>query len=313
MKHIALPVLSYDNNNLSKYLRHIHTLPTLDKDHEYELIRAWQEKKDTKALNIIIKAHLKLVARIAKGYRGYGLPISDLIAEGHIGIMQAANKFNHEKDFRFATYASWWIKSLINEYILNNWSMVKIATTSNHRKLFYNLNKMKEKLGVEGFVKDDEAEKIAQELNLSKEDVILMDQRLAGGDHSLNAKLSDAEGSLLEWQDWVIDETSHHALTYEQKQELDNRLEALREAMKCLDSKEHYVVTHRRLVDDPLTLSEISKEMGVSAERVRQIEVIAFNKLQKAFKRMIAEEIQTNITRRSKYAIFWYLVIFGDK
>ena len=276
-----LPSLTSDAS-LSRYLQDIRKFPMLEKEEEYMLAKAWQEHGDRDSAHQLVTSHLRLVAKIAMGYRGYGLPVAELISEGNLGMMQAVKRFDPERGFRLSTYAMWWIKAAIQEYILRSWSLVKIGTTAAQKKLFFNLRRIKGKLKAidSGGLKPDEIKKIAHQLNVSEDDVVSMDQRMAGGDHSLNAPLKmDGEG---EWQDWLVDEEPDQETAYAESEELAVRRDLMMEAMKSLNEREQNILTERRLRDEPQTLEDLSKVYNISRERVRQIEVRAFEKLQKA-------------------------------
>jgi RNA polymerase sigma-32 factor len=269
----------------------------LEPQEEYMLAKRWQEHEDTDAAQKLVTSHLRLVARIAMGYRGYGLPIGEVISEGNVGLMQAVKRFDPDKGFRLATYAMWWIRAAIQEYILRSWSLVKMGTTAAQKKLFFNLRKLKGQLQAfeEGDLRPDQVETIATKLGVPKEDVISMNRRLAG-DSSLNAPLrADADGGG-EWQDWLVDESTDQESTLVDQEELENRRSYLSEAMDTLTSREKRIFEARRLTDDPLTLEELSTEFGVSRERIRQIEVRAFEKVQKAVKKAaeVAETVQVH-------------------
>jgi len=254
----------------------------LEKGEEYMLAKAWQEHGDRDAAHKLVTSHLRLVAKIAMGYRGYGLPVSELISEGNLGMMQAVKRFDPERGFRLSTYAMWWIKAAMQEYVLRSWSLVKIGTTAAQKKLFFNLRRIKGKLKSleDGSLHPENVAKIADQLNVSEADVLSMDQRMAGGDHSLNAPLKmDGDG---EWQDWLVDEEPDQETAYAQSEELEMRRELMAEAMKSLNEREQKILTERRLRDDPKTLEDLSGVYKISRERVRQIEVRAFEKLQKA-------------------------------
>jgi RNA polymerase sigma-32 factor len=277
----SLPILTPDAS-LSRYLQDIRKFPMLEKEEEYMLAKAWQEHGDRDSAHKLVTSHLRLVAKIAMGYRGYGLPVAELISEGNLGMMQAVKRFDPERGFRLSTYAMWWIRAAIQEYILRSWSLVKIGTTAAQKKLFFNLRRIKGKLKAidGGGLKPDDVKTIAHQLNVSEDDVVSMDQRMAGGDHSLNAPLKmDGEG---EWQDWLVDEEPDQETAYAESEELAVRRDLMLEAMKSLNEREQNILTERRLRDDPKTLEELSKVYKISRERVRQIEVRAFEKLQKA-------------------------------
>jgi RNA polymerase sigma-32 factor len=277
-------------SNLSRYLQEIRTFPMLEPDQEYMLAKRWREHNDSEAAHQLVTSHLRLVAKIAMGYRGYGLPVSELISEGNVGMMQAVKRFEPDRGFRLATYAMWWIRAAIQEYILHSWSLVKMGTTAAQKKLFFNLRKLKGQLQAieEGDLSPENVTKIATELNVSEEDVVNMNRRLAAPDHSLNAPLKiDGDG---EWQDWLVDETDSQEIVLAEAQELSKRRKLLSHAMKSLNSRERHILTERRLKEEPTTLEDLSKEYGISRERVRQIEVRAFEKLQRAIKAQAMEQ-----------------------
>jgi RNA polymerase sigma-32 factor len=283
------------SGGLSRYLEEIRRFPMLEPQEEYMLAKRWQEHEDSQAAQRLVTSHLRLVARIAMGYRGYGLPIGEVISEGNVGLMQAVKRFDPDKGFRLATYAMWWIRAAIQEYILRSWSLVKMGTTAAQKKLFFNLRKLKGQLQAfeEGDLRPDQVEAIATKLGVPEEDVISMNRRLAG-DSSLNAPLrADAEGGG-EWQDWLVDDSSDQESILVDQEELDNRRSYLTEAIDTLTPREKRIFEARRLVDDPLTLEELSSEFGVSRERIRQIEVRAFEKVQKAVKKA-AESAETTV------------------
>jgi RNA polymerase sigma-32 factor len=282
------------SGGLSRYLEEIRRFPMLEPQEEYMLAKRWQEHEDSQAAQRLVTSHLRLVARIAMGYRGYGLPIGEVISEGNVGLMQAVKRFDPDKGFRLATYAMWWIRAAIQEYILRSWSLVKMGTTAAQKKLFFNLRKLKGQLQAfeEGDLRPDQVEAIATKLGVPEEDVISMNRRLAG-DSSLNAPLrADAEGGG-EWQDWLVDESSDQESILVDQEELDNRRSYLSEAIDTLTPREKRIFEARRLIDEPLTLEELSTEFGVSRERIRQIEVRAFEKVQKAVKKA-AETAETS-------------------
>jgi RNA polymerase sigma-32 factor len=270
---------------LSRYLTEIRKFPMLAKDEEFMLAKAWKEHQDPEAAHRLVTSHLRLVAKIAMGYRGYGLPIGEVISEGNVGLMQAVKKFEPDKGFRLATYAMWWIRASIQEYILRSWSLVKMGTTAAQKKLFFNLRKAKSEISAldEGDLRPDQVHQIATKLGVLDEEVISMNRRLSGPDSSLNAPLrSDSES---EWQDWLADEqqVSQETVVAE-NEERSIRMSLLEEAMTELTDRERHILTERRLKDNPTTLEELAAEYGVSRERVRQIEVRAFEKLQKAMR-----------------------------
>lgn len=281
------------DSNLSGYLAQIRKFPILDHEEEYMLATRWRDREDTEAAHKLVTSHLRLVAKIAMGYRGYGLPVAELISEGNVGMMQAVKRFDPERGFRLATYAMWWIRASIQEYILHSWSLVKMGTTAAQKKLFFNLRKMKNKLNAleEGDLSPENVTKIAADLKVAEEDVISMNRRLAAPDNSLNAPLRNDGEAGGEWQDWLVDEEQESQETIvADHQELKARQTMLVEAMKTLNNRERHILTERRLRDEPLTLEELSQEYGVSRERVRQIEVRAFEKLQKTMKNMVIEK-----------------------
>ncbi|NHK28861.1 RNA polymerase sigma factor RpoH [Parvularcula flava] len=277
---------------LSRYLSEIRKFPMLEKDEEYMLAKRFKEHTDPDAAQKLITSHLRLVAKIAMGYRGYGLPVGEVISEGNVGLMQAVKKFDPEKGFRLSTYAMWWIRASIQEYILRSWSLVKIGTTAAQKKLFFNLRKIKGQIDAvdDGDMKPEEVEHIATKLGVTEDEVVSMNRRMSGGDNSLNAPMrNDAEGSS-EWQDWLIDEDAVSAETkLVQSDEFEMRMGLLEQAMADLNEREQKILTERRLTENPKTLEELSAEFNVSRERVRQIEVRAFEKLQKAMKKLDLE------------------------
>ncbi|HXM85486.1 MAG TPA: RNA polymerase sigma factor RpoH [Stellaceae bacterium] len=286
----ALPSISSEGN-LSRYLQEIRKFPMLQPEQEYMLAKRWREHGDRDAAHKLVTSHLRLVAKIAMGYRGYGLPLSELISEGNVGMMQAVKRFDPDRGFRLATYAMWWIRAAIQEYVLHSWSLVKMGTTAAQKKLFFNLRKIKGQLQAidEGDLSPENVRKIATELGVPEEDVVNMNRRLAAPDNSLNAPLrSDSEG---EWQDWLVDESPDQEDRLGERQELGLRRDLLREAMKLLTGRERDILVERRLKDEPATLEDLSEKYGISRERVRQIEVRAFEKLQKAIK---SKAIQNN-------------------
>ena len=270
------------HGGLTRYLEEIRQFPMLEPQQEYMLAKSWREHGDRDAAHQLVTSHLRLVARIAMGYRGYGLPIGEVISEGNVGLMQAVKRFDPDKGFRLATYAMWWIRAAIQEYILRSWSLVKMGTTAAQKKLFFNLRKIKGQLKAleEGDLRPDQVKLIATRLGVTEEDVVSMNRRLAG-DSSLNAPVrNDAESG--EWQDWLVDDTMDQETALAESEERDNRRGMLNDALKGLNARERRVFEARRLAEDPLTLEELSAEFGVSRERIRQIEVRAFEKVQKA-------------------------------
>ena len=263
----------------------------LEQNEEYMLAKSWREHNDMDAAHRLVTSHLRLVAKIAMGYRGYGLPIGELISEGNVGMMQAVKRFDPERGFRLATYAMWWIRASIQEYILHSWSLVKMGTTAAQKKLFFNLRRLKGQMQAieDGDLPPETVEAIAKRLDVSEADVISMNRRLAAPDNSLNAPLrGDAEGG--EWQDWLVDESDSQEKVLGERQELNQRQTMLSAAMKGLNKRERHILTERRLKDEPTTLEELSQKYGISRERVRQIEVRAFEKLQKAMKNAVVEQ-----------------------
>ena len=276
-----LPVLT--DGSLSDYLNEIKKFPMLTSEEEFMLAKAWVDHDDRKSAHRLVTSHLRLAAKIALGYRGYGLPINEVVSEANVGLMQAVKRFDPDKGFRLATYAMWWIKASIQEYILRSWSLVKMGTTSAQKKLFFNLRKAKNRIGVmeDGELHPDNVKSIAENLNVSQDEVISMNRRMGGGDASLNVLVNNNNEGTLEWQDWIEDEDSDHAAKFADKQELDSRRILLKSALTTLNQRECEILTKRKLIDDPLTLEELSNEYNVSRERIRQIEVRAFEKLQK--------------------------------
>ena len=276
-----LPALT--DGSLSDYLNEIKKFPMLTSEEEFMLAKAWVDHDDRKSAHRLVTSHLRLAAKIALGYRGYGLPINEVVSEANVGLMQAVKRFDPDKGFRLATYAMWWIKASIQEYILRSWSLVKMGTTSAQKKLFFNLRKAKNRIGVmeDGELHPDNVKSIAENLNVSQDEVISMNRRMGGGDASLNVLVNTNNEGTLEWQDWIEDEDSDHASKFADKQELDSRRILLKSALTTLNQRECEILTKRKLIDDPLTLEELSNEYNVSRERIRQIEVRAFEKLQK--------------------------------
>ncbi len=287
----TLPSVSlHPEGNLSRYLQEIRRFPMLDPDEEYMLAKRWREHDDVEAAHRLVTSHLRLVAKIAMGYRGYGLPLAELISEGNVGLMQAVKRFEPDRGFRLATYAMWWIRAAIQEYILHSWSLVKMGTTAAQKKLFFNLRKIKGRLQAidEGDLSPENVKKIAHELSVSENDVVQMNRRLASPDHSLNAPLrEDGDG---EWQDWLVDEEDNQETKLAEAEETRNRRRLLDTALKSLNARERRILIERRLQDDPTTLEDLSQEYGISRERVRQIEVRAFEKLQRAMKNLALEQ-----------------------
>ncbi|MEL6644119.1 MAG: RNA polymerase sigma factor RpoH [Pseudomonadota bacterium] len=277
---------------LNRYLQEIRKFPMLEPEEEYMLAKRWVEQEDTEAAHKMVTSHLRLAAKIAMGYRGYGLPQAEVISEANVGLMQAVKRFDPEKGFRLATYAMWWIRASIQEYILRSWSLVKLGTTSAQKKLFFNLRKAKARIGAleDGDLRPEHVEKIATDLGVTEDEVISMNRRLSGGDASLNATISaDGEGAA-QWQDWLEDEDADQAGDYEARDELETRRELLAAAMDVLNDREKDILVQRRLQDQPLTLEELSGQYDVSRERIRQIEVRAFEKLQKRMQELAKDK-----------------------
>lgn len=289
MSKTSLPAMTAGDGGLTRYLEEIRRFPMLEPKQEYMLAKRYLEHDDRTAAHELVTSHLRLVAKIAMGYRGYGLPIGEVISEGNVGLMQAVKRFDPEKGFRLATYAMWWIKAAIQEYILRSWSLVKMGTTANQKRLFFNLRKLKGQIQAleEGDLKPDQIAKIATKLGVSEEEVISMNRRL-GGDASLNAPLRN-DGESGDWQEWLVDESDDQETLLADHEERSVRSSLLRESMSVLNERERRIFEARRLAEDPLTLEELSGEFGVSRERVRQIEVRAFEKVQAAVKKRAAE------------------------
>jgi RNA polymerase sigma-32 factor len=285
----ALPAISAEGG-LNRYLEEIRRFPMLEPQEEFMLAKRWREHGDTEAAHKLVTSHLRLVAKIAMGYRGYGLPIGEVISEGNVGLMQAVKRFEPDKGFRLATYAMWWIKAAIQEYILRSWSLVKMGTTANQKKLFFNLRKAKSQIAAldEGDLRPDQVKQIATKLGVNEQEVIEMNRRL-GGDASLNSPIrADGEGDG-EWQDWLVDDSDTQENRLVEEEETKNRRDALKDALGVLNERERRIFIARRLAEDPVTLEELSEEFGVSRERVRQIEVRAFEKVQKAVRDLITQ------------------------
>jgi RNA polymerase sigma-32 factor len=277
---------------LNRYMQEIRKFPLLEPEEEYMLAKRWVEEQDTEAAHKMVTSHLRLAAKIAMGYRGYGLPQAEVISEANVGLMQAVKRFDPERGFRLATYAMWWIRASIQEYILRSWSLVKLGTTSAQKKLFFNLRKAKAKIGAleDGDMRPEVVKKIATDLGVTEAEVISMNQRMAGADASLNATVgSEGEGSM-QWQDWLEDEDADQAGDYERRDEMDARRELLTMAMDVLNERERDILTQRRLSDETVTLEDLSAEYDVSRERIRQIEVRAFEKLQKRMRALAQEK-----------------------
>ena len=295
----SVPTLSADGN-LQRYLSEIRKFPMLAADEEYMLAKRWKEHGDVDAVHKMVTSHLRLVAKIAMGYRGYGLPIAELISEGNVGMMQAVKRFEPEKGFRLSTYAMWWIRASIQEYILYSWSLVKMGTTAAQKKLFFNLRRLKGQIKEidDGDLAPESVKQIATTLAVSEDDVVQMNRRMSGGDQSLNAPMrQDGEA---EWQDWLVDDSDTQDIVVAEADELDHRRSMLEAAIATLTERERHIFTERRLRDDPVTLEDLSKDFGVSRERVRQIEVRAFEKVQRAIRNMATQDAiaQTKATER---------------
>ena len=284
-----LPVPSPEGG-LNRYLQEIRKFPLLEPEEEYMLAKRWVEEQDTQSAHRLVTSHLRLAAKIAMGYRGYGLPQAEVISEANVGLMQAVKRFDPEKGFRLATYAMWWIRAAIQEYILRSWSLVKLGTTAAQKKLFFNLRRLKGEMAAleEGDLKPEQARLIAEKLNVTESEVYSMNGRMSGSDASLNVPMG-TDGDM-EWQDWLADDEPGQAEDFANRQEFDARMDLLSAAMEDLNERERHILTERRLTDDPKTLEELSEEYNVSRERIRQIEVRAFEKLQKAMKRMAKEQ-----------------------
>ncbi|MCK4206394.1 RNA polymerase sigma factor RpoH [Brucella pituitosa] len=285
MAQVNLPSITSGDGGLTRYLEEIRRFPMLQPQEEYMLAKRYHEHADPKAAHKLVTSHLRLVAKIAMGYRGYGLPIGEVISEGNVGLMQAVKRFEPERGFRLATYAMWWIKASIQEYILRSWSLVKMGTTANQKRLFFNLRKMKSKIQAldDGDLNPDQVKQIATKLQVSEDEVVSMNRRLSG-DASLNAPLRASEGESGEWQDWLVDDSSSQEQVLIEQDELESRRSLLEQAMDTLNERERRIFVARRLSEDPMTLEDLSGEFGISRERVRQIEVRAFEKVQAAVK-----------------------------
>jgi RNA polymerase sigma-32 factor len=283
----TLPIITAESG-LARYLEEIRRFPMLEPQEEYMLAKSWREHGDREAAHRLVTSHLRLVAKIAMGYRGYGLPIAEVISEGNVGLMQAVKRFEPDKGFRLATYAMWWIKASIQEYILRSWSLVKMGTTANQKKLFFNLRKAKSKISAldEGDLHPDQVQTIAKRLSVTEQDVVDMNRRL-GGDVSLNSPIRE-DGDSGEWQDWLVDDSASQESVLAETEELDNRRKALGLALNVLNDRERRIFEARHLADEPITLEELADAFGVSRERVRQIEMRAFDKVQKAVRHQVA-------------------------
>jgi RNA polymerase sigma-32 factor len=280
---------------LNRYMQEIRKFPLLEPEEEYMLAKRWVEDQDTEAAHRLVTSHLRLAAKIAMGYRGYGLPQAEVISEANVGLMQAVKRFDPEKGFRLATYAMWWIRASIQEYILRSWSLVKLGTTSGQKKLFFNLRKAKNRIGAleEGDLRPENVERIANDLGVTEDEVISMNRRMSGGDASLNAQVGAEGEGTMQWQDWLEDEDADQASDYAEKDELEIRREMLAEALDVLNDREKDILTQRRLSDETITLEDLSSQYDVSRERIRQIEVRAFEKLQKRMRELAREKGMT--------------------
>ncbi|MGY6634258.1 MAG: RNA polymerase sigma factor RpoH [Alkalilacustris sp.] len=280
---------------LNRYLQEIRRFPMLEPEQEYMLAKRWVDHQDTEAAHQLVTSHLRLAAKIAMGYRGYGLPQAEVISEANVGLMQAVKRFDPEKGFRLATYAMWWIRASIQEYILRSWSLVKLGTTSAQKKLFFNLRKAKSRIGAleDGDLRPENVARIAHDLNVTEDEVIAMNRRMAGADASLNATVGSEGDSVTSWQDWLEDEDADQASQYAERDELETRRALLVAAMEVLNDREKDILTQRRLVDDPVTLEELSGRYEVSRERIRQIEVRAFEKLQSRMRELARDKGMT--------------------
>ncbi len=287
---VAAVVNVAPEGNLSRYLQEIRKFPMLAPDEELALSKAWRDNEDMDAAHKLVTSHLRLVAKIAMGYRGYGLPVGELISEGNVGMMQAVKRFDPDRGFRLATYAMWWIRAAIQEYILHSWSLVKMGTTAAQKKLFFNLRRLKGQMQAieDGDLKPEHVAKISRVLQVPEQDVVSMNRRLAAPDHSLNAPVrADSEG---EWQDWLVDEGQSQEAELADREELTGRKALLGNALRTLNERERHILIERRLKDNPTTLEELSQQYSISRERVRQIEVRAFEKLQKSMKQQVVEQ-----------------------
>jgi RNA polymerase sigma-32 factor len=291
--------------NLTRYLQEIRKFPMLSAEEENILARRWRDAEDVEAAHKLVTSHLRLVAKIAMGYRGYGLPVGELISEGNVGMMQAVKRFDPDRGFRLATYAMWWIRAAIQEYILHSWSLVKMGTTAAQKKLFFNLRRLKGQMQAidDGDLAPEQVARIARTLDVPEQDVVNMNRRLTAPDHSLNATVrQDSEG---EWQDWLVDETDNQETVLAEREEMGGRKALLANALKTLNDRERHILIERRLKENPTTLEDLSQQYNVSRERVRQIEVRAFEKLQKAMRNAVAEERRAaqGISARSAAAL----------
>ena len=298
----AMPAISVDQN-LSQYLQEIRRFPMLTADEEYMLAKRFREHNDIEAAHLLVTSHLRLVAKIAMGYRGYGLPLSELVSEGNVGMMQAVKKFDPERGFRLATYAMWWIRASIQEYVLHSWSLVKIGTTAAQKKLFFNLRRLKGQMKAidDGDLSAEQVNKIATELSVTEEEVISMNRRLSSPDRSLNTPLRSDEDGGVDWQDMLVDETSNHEIRLGETQESENRHRLLTSAMAHLNPREREILSARRLKEEPETLEALSMQFNISRERVRQIEVRAFEKLQSVMVQSAQEQSEAEETAKTTF------------
>jgi len=292
MSYTNLPAPSPEQG-LNSYMQEIRKFPMLEPEEEYMLAKAWVEREDAKAAHKLVTSHLRLAAKMAMGYRGYGLPIAEVVSEANVGLMQAVKRFDPEKGFRLSTYAMWWIRASIQEFVLRSWSLVKMGTTSAQKKLFFNLRKAKNKIGVmeDGDMRPEHVKQIANDLNVTEKEVTSMNRRMSGGDASLNVRVGgdDGEGAA-EFQDWLEDEDADQATDYAERNELEARRELMTQAMEVLNDREKDILTKRKLLDKPVTLEDLSGEYNVSRERIRQIEVRAFEKLQEKMRELAMEK-----------------------
>ncbi|MDR3505892.1 MAG: RNA polymerase sigma factor RpoH [Acidocella sp.] len=288
--------------SLTRYMQEIRKYPMLTHEEEERLARAWRDQGDNEAAHKLVNSHLRLVAKIAMGYRGYGLPVAELISEGNVGMMQAVKRFDPERGFRLSTYAMWWIRAAIQEYILHSWSLVKMGTTAAQKKLFFNLRRLKGQMQAieDGDLQPEQVERIAHLLDVPEEDVVNMNRRLSSGDSSLNAPIKmEGEG---EWQDWLVDDSESQETTIAEREELTGRKALLATALETLTPRERHIITERRLKDNPATLEELSQQYSISRERVRQIEVRGFEKLQQSMKAQVAQQRQAAAVRALQFA-----------
>ncbi len=292
MTNIATIPMLTPESNLQRYMQEIRKFPMLSADEEFMLAKSWREHDDRDAAHKMVTSHLRLVAKIASGYRGYGLPMAELVSEGNIGMMQAVKRFDPDRGFRLATYAMWWIKASIQEYVLHSWSLVKMGTTAAQKKLFFNLRKIKGRLQAfdEGDMQPEHVTQIATELSVPEQDVINMNRRMSGSDNSLNSPITSDGDGVSQWQDWLVDDADSQEDIYAESEELTVRRKLLQKSMEGLNDREKNILTQRRLIDNPRTLENLSQEYGISRERVRQIEARAFEKIQKSMRNQAIKE-----------------------